>query len=141
MQSYMPSFDKNTNNFFSGFQGIPPSRLGFVCKPDMPPHINILFRARPPLEYVPLPDKGKSRPYEGVVGVNKELLDKFEKNMPEKYIPDESKRILRLKTIVDKIEKHKMENREMIKECKYFNIRYLGKRYFPYFYSFTLTMV
>lgn len=36
--------------FLPFFSGPPPSKLGFVAKPEMPPHINILFRARPPLE-------------------------------------------------------------------------------------------
>ena len=131
-QSFMTPYDKG-NTYFSGFQGVPPSRLGFVCKPDMPPHINILFRARPPLDFVPLPDKGPRRPYEGVFGLNKNILDFFQKTPPEKFIPDESKRILRLKAIIEKIEKHKAENREKLKECKYLNIRCLGRRYFPLF--------
>jgi hypothetical protein len=132
----MPHFDKN-NSYFSGFQSIPPSRLGFVCKPDMPPHINILFRARPPLEFVPLPDKVKSRPYEGIFGLNLNggVLEYFQKGQPEKFKPDESKRILRLKSIVENIEKHKADNKEKLKECKWLlNINYLCKRFFAYFY-------
>ena len=79
MQNYM-----NTNHFMTGFQGMPPSRLGFVCKPDMPPHINILFRARPPLEFVEKPFKGKCRKYEGMVSNSKNILEMFEKTKPER---------------------------------------------------------
>jgi len=125
----MQSYNSNPS-YLKGQQNVPPSRLGFVCKPDMPPHINILFRARPPLEWAPLPFKGKSRPYEGVVGIMaSEILEKFDKNAPEKYIPDDSKRIRRLKSIVESIEKHKQETRDKFKECKYLIYKYLGKRY------------
>jgi hypothetical protein len=129
----MPHFDKN-NTFMPSFQNLPPSRLGFVCKPDMPPHINILFRARPPLEYVPLPDGGKSRPYEGIFGLTPNILEMFQKGPPDKYKPDESKRILRLKSIIENCEKNKAENKEKLKECKCLFINYLGKRFFSYFY-------
>lgn len=124
-----------TNNLFmTGFQGMPPSRLGFVCKPDMPPHINILFRARPPLEYVEKPYEGECRPYEGVIGNYKNLIEMFEKT-PHEIKPIETQETRRLKSIVEKIEKHKAENKEILKECKYLNIRYLGKRCFPLFLS------
>ena len=45
---------------------IPPSELGFVCKPELPPHINILFRARPPLRFLNYPFKGIHRNYTGI---------------------------------------------------------------------------
>ncbi len=125
--------DKN-NPYISGFQGVPPSRLGFVCKPDMPPHINILFRARPPLEFVDNPGENKCRPYEGFFKYDFNILDKFEKTQPEKRIPDETKRRKRLRSMIEKIEEHKLINRENSKECKYLIIRYLGKRYFSYIF-------
>ena len=127
MQNFMTN-----NHFMTGFQGMPPSRLGFVCKPDMPPHINILFRARPPLEYVEKPIKGKCREYEGVIGNFDNILEKFEKSTPE-LRPTESKETKRLKSIVEKIERHKSENKEKLKECKYLNIKCLGKRCSPIF--------
>jgi len=120
------------NHFMTGFQGMPPSRLGFVCKPDMPPHINILFRARPPLEYVEKLIKGECREYEGVVGNFDNILEMFEKSTPE-LRPTESKETKRLKSIVEKIEGHKSENKEKLKECKYLNIKCLGKRCSPIF--------
>jgi hypothetical protein len=120
------------NNFLTGFQGMPPSRLGFVCKPDMPPHINILFRARAPLEFVPKPQKGKCRRYDGIYSGNQNLLELFENNKSN-IIPTESKELNRLKGIAEQIEKNKAEIKEKIKQCKNLTIKYLGKRYFPFF--------
>jgi hypothetical protein len=102
-----------------GFTGIPPSRLGMVCKPDMPPHINILFRARPPVEFVPRETKPRTRPYEGIT-FSENILDHFEKTDPPKYTPIEDKRVKKLKTIVTNIEKNKQDLAN--KECKYLNI-------------------
>ena len=110
-----------------GFQGMPPSRLGFVCKPDMPPHINILFRARPPMNWTPIPDKFKCRDYEGVIGNVSNILERFEKNPPPERTILESKRTKKLKSILENIEKTKAMNYEKLKECKY-NIRYLSVR-------------
>ena len=129
MQNYM-----NTNHFMTGFQGMPPSRLGFVCKPDMPPHINILFRARPPLEFVEKPFKGKCRKYEGFVGNSKNLLEMFEKTKPE-LKPIELKETKRLKSIVEKIEKHKAENKEKLKQCKYLISNILVRDSPPLFFT------
>jgi hypothetical protein len=124
MQSFISSIDKN-NSMIPSFQSIPPSRLGFVCKPDMPPHINILFRARPPLEFVPHPAKGKSRPYEGVFGFRKDLKDLFSKEPPQKHMIDDMKKLNRLKSIVKNTEDHKAENKDKMKECKYLTIKVL----------------
>lgn len=133
MQNYLSPYSTLYNNIL-GFSGVPPSRLGFVCKPDMPPHINILFRARPPMEFVPLPSKGKCRKYEGILGFNKDVLDKLEKTPPAKRPPVETKRSRRLKTVIEKIEKNKVEKKEIAKECKYLIIKYLSVRdIFPIF--------
>jgi hypothetical protein len=112
------------NNSYSsyGFQGNPPSMLGFVCKPDMPPHINILFRARPPLEFIPTPDRKKPRRITGLNDNDKNIVELFEKTAPKERPPVESKRILKLKDLLESIEKNKAENREKLKTCKYFNI-------------------
>jgi hypothetical protein len=98
-----------------------PSLLGFVCKPDMPPHINILFRARPTLEYIPLPKKSSIKNYTGIFdsNSNKNLLDLFEKTPPPKPQEEFSKYKLKLKTMVERIEKNKLINKEKFKECKY----------------------
>jgi hypothetical protein len=114
-----------------GFTGVPPSRLGFVCKPDMPPHINILFRARPPLDQVPRERRAKSTHYEGLTSSENNILERFEKTQPPKYIPIEDKRTKRLKSIVESVEKTKLENSQ--KECKYLNYKYLSVRRYPYF--------
>ena len=97
-----------------------PSMLGFVCKPDMPPHINILFRARPTLEWIPLPKKATKKHYSGIFdpNSNKNVLDLFEKTKPPKAQEEFSKYKLKLKNLVEKIEKNKIENKEKLKECK-----------------------
>ena len=58
---------------------IPPSELGFVCKPELPPHINILFRARPPLQYMEIPYKEIRRKYTGIFDNGNSILSYFEK--------------------------------------------------------------
>jgi hypothetical protein len=125
----------STNHFMTGFQGMPPSKLGFVCKPDMPPHINILFRARPPLEFVPRPLKGKCRSFEGVVG-NFDILEMFEKKQNEiqRIETPETKRFI---SIVENLEKHKSENKEKIKQCKYLISNILVRDIPPFFVLFS----
>jgi hypothetical protein len=112
---------------FLGMQGVPPSRLGFVCKPDMPPHINIFFRARPPLSFAPLPEKQECLDYSGLFSTKANILDRFEKTEPPIRVKTESKRIQRLISTVENIEKNKADNNEKLKECKY-NIKYLSVR-------------
>ena len=93
---------------------IPPSDLGFVCKPELPPHINILFRARPPLRYLKLPHKGIHRNYTGVFDLanNENILSKFEKETPENKEIKLPKHVTKIIEIIKKIEKQK----EIIKE-------------------------
>jgi len=95
--------------------------LGFVCKPDMPPHINILFRARPALEWIPFPKKTTKKHYSGILdpNSNKNVLDLFEKSEPPKREEELSKYQLKLKKIAETIEKNKIENKEKIKQCKF----------------------
>lgn len=68
------------------FQGPPPSNLGFVAKPEMPPHINILFRARPPLEYVPPTEKKTKTRYAFVHDGNLDLDKIFEDGPPPERV-------------------------------------------------------
>ena len=95
---------------------IPPSELGFVCKPELPPHINILFRARPPLRFLNYPHKGIHRNYTGVFDSeqNKNILDRFEKETPkiEKKLP---KNVIKIIEIIKSIEREKERNKERIK--------------------------
>jgi hypothetical protein len=108
----------NNFSYKLGFLGIPPSRLGFVCKPDMPPHINILFRARPPLDFIKKPEKGICRPYEGINDTFRNYRDLFEKDGPPERKDMDPFRIRKLKQVLENIEKNKAENREKLKECK-----------------------
>ena len=95
---------------------IPPSELGFVCKPELPPHINILFRARPPLRFLNYPFKGIHRNYTGVFDSsdNSNILDRFEKEplKIEKKLPKQVKKIIE---IIKSIEREKEKNKERIK--------------------------
>ena len=95
---------------------IPPSELGFVCKPELPPHINILFRARPPLRFLNYPHKGIHRNYTGIFDSeeNKNILNRFEKEPPkiEKKLPKNVKKIIE---IIKNIEREKERNKERIK--------------------------
>lgn len=104
---------------FNSVPKIPPSELGFVCKPEMPPHINILFRARPPLPYIPLKPKIIRRHYTGVFdnGNSKTILSRFEKTPPPPLEKKEPKYIIKLKNLVERLDRQKEINKEKIKEC------------------------
>jgi hypothetical protein len=117
-----------------------PSILGFVCKPDMPPHINILFRARPSLEWVPLPKKPAIKNYSGIFDDEKKnLVDLFEKNKPQNPQIELSKYNTKLKNIIEKNEKNRNINRRKLKECKYFFIFLVSILIFFFLVSFFLT--
>ena len=105
---------------------IPPSELGFVCKPELPPHINILFRARPPLPFLNKKIKSNTRFYTGVFdkGNSLNILDLFDKpnnnnnnnNNFDNFKIEESKYIKKLKNIIIKNENNKQLNKERIKK-------------------------
>ena len=98
--------------------GVPPSKLGFVCKPDMPPHINILFRARPALELRPSFPKTITYKLDGMFNEIGNFLKRFEtENNVEKPVV-ESPSEIRLKEIVRKTENKRVENNEKLQECK-----------------------
>jgi RNA recognition motif-containing protein len=93
---------------------IPPSELGFVCKPELPPHINILFRARPPLKFLNYPHKGIHRNYTGVFDMNNEnIMDRFEKST-EKIETKLPKKVKKIIDIIKNIEIEKEKNKEKI---------------------------
>ena len=96
---------------------IPPSDLGFVCKPELPPHINILFRARPPLRFLKLPHKGIHRNYTGIFDLanNENILSKFEKEAPKIKDIKLPKNIKKIIEIIVKMEKQKELNKERAK--------------------------
>ena len=98
--------------------GVPPSKLGFECKPDMPPHINILFRARPALELRPSFPKSIKSKLDGVFSGIGDYFKRFEtENDIEKPVV-ESPSEIRLTEIVRKTENKRVENNEKLQECK-----------------------
>ena len=96
---------------------IPPSDLGFVCNPELPPHINILFRARPPLRFLKLPHKDIHRNYTGVFDLanNENILSKFEKEPPKNKEIKLPKHVKKIIEIIKKIEKQKEIKKERAK--------------------------
>ena len=96
---------------------IPPSELGFVCKPELPPHINILFRARPPIRFLNYPHKDIHRNYTGVFDLanNVNVLSKFEKETPQNKEIKLPKQVTKVIEIIKKIEKQKEINKERAK--------------------------
>lgn len=111
MQSLLPF---NTN-----IPKIPPSELGFVCNSEMPPHINILFRARPPLQYLPFKHHDIKRKYTGVFPTTENILSYFEKKAPSPNQKSDSKYIEKLKNLVIRLDQQKEKNKTLISECKY----------------------
>ena len=96
------------------FNGPPPSKLGFVAKPEMPPHINILFRARPDLEYIETEEKYRNPKYDFVHDGNVDLDKLFEDGTPPERQCNETpaqrkERIWRERTVEHylKVKEHK----------------------------------
>ena len=114
---------------FNTIPKIPPSELGFVCKPELPPHINILFRARPPLQYIPIPYKGIRRKYTGIFdnGNQKNILSYFEKTSSPPKEEKDSKYVSKLKSIIKNLDKQSELNKQLIKECKYIIVKKINK--------------
>ena len=98
-------------------QKIPPSELGFVCKPELPPHINILFRARPPLRFLNFPHKDIHRNYTGIFDLanNENVLCRFEKEIPKQKEIKLPKHVTKIIDIIKKLEKQKEINKERVK--------------------------
>jgi len=135
MNSFIAPFGKISFNLFNqGFMGVPPSKLGFVCKPDMPPHINILFRARPALEKRSVEGKTKKCSYNGIFDGFTNYLEKFENNdninEDVERVQIESPCEKRFKEIVRKTENKRFENNEKLQECKYIFIKWFSP-FFP----------
>jgi hypothetical protein len=55
-----------------------------VAKQDMPHHLSILFRARPPLEYREPIEKGKCKPLRGLLDGFRDYMNLFEEGEPPK---------------------------------------------------------
>lgn len=143
MQGFPQYGISNKINPFKLNLGMVPSILGFVCKPDMPPHINILFRARPNLEWIPLPKKPAVKNYTGIYDSDpqRNVLDLFEKNKPQMEFNDFSKKNSKIKKIIENNEINRQVNRRKLKECKlifYFLVSFFWVSFLNLKYSFNL---
>lgn len=72
------------------FNGPPPSKLGFTAKAELPAHINILFRARPPLDHLETEDKEHRPKYDLIHDGNHDLDQIFEEGPPPERILGET---------------------------------------------------
>ncbi len=111
----------NTSLLPPGFvPKLPPSDLGFVCKPELPPHINILFRARPPLPYIPIHHKKIRRSYTGVFDLadDENPLSHFEQQKTNKLPEKPPKLVLKHINIIKNIERSKRILKENEKKWK-----------------------
>lgn len=86
-----------------------PSTLGFVAKTDMPHHLSILFRARPPLEHINPLEKGKYKPITGFFDQYRDYMALFEDTEPPKKIeiekPGAKKERIKKEKLVDHLVK------------------------------------
>ncbi len=84
----------------------------------MPPHINILFRARPPLDYMKAEGKKKTFNLDGLFNGFQDYLNRFE-TKADIYQPEiESTNEKRFMDIVEKTEINRLANNDKMKECK-----------------------
>jgi hypothetical protein len=104
--------------------GVPPSKLGFVCKPDMPPHINILFRSRPGLPFRQIPVKKHKTHYDGMFSNISDYKKLFENSKEVTKSEKEPLYETKIKKIVIKTEKNKRLNNEKLPECKYLVVNF-----------------
>lgn len=72
------------------FNGPPPSKLGFTAKAELPAHINILFRARPPLDHLETEDKEHRPKYDLIHDGNHDLDQIFEEGPPPERVLGET---------------------------------------------------
>ena len=97
---------------FINSMGLPSSRLGFVAKPEMPPHLNILFRARPPLEYLRPFDPSKYRHYDSIISDAGNFLGLFEGGPPPERKKEENKIEKRQRELKEKLKANKKKVKE-----------------------------
>ncbi len=102
--------------------GPPPSRLGFQAKMEMPAHINIMFRARPPLEFIkPIP-KNRCRPFDPIIDGRREYEALFEEQTDEELKQKdraiESREKQKERAWEEKLKQNLKENAKKLKECK-----------------------
>jgi len=92
---------------FINSMGLPSSRLGFVAKPEMPPHLNTLFRARPPLEYIKPLEKPKYRRYDSIISDAGNFLGLFETTVPPERPKHETSVEKRRRELKEKLKEHR----------------------------------
>ncbi len=86
--------------------GLPSSRLGFVAKPEMPPHLNVLFRARPPLEYLKPIEQPKYRHYDPIISDAGNFLGLFETGPPPERARQETPVEKQQRELKEKLRSH-----------------------------------
>lgn len=94
-----------------GPTGMQPSLLGFVAKQEMPPHLSILFRARPPLDYAEPLEKGKCKPLRGLFDGLRDYMSMFEDQEPPKPKPLEKANEKKERIKKEKLVKHLLEQK------------------------------
>ena len=73
-----------------------PSKLGFSCQTIFPPHVNILFRARPPINYIEPEQKKCRQTYSWVLSHNKNIESIFNSCKSEVKLPPPPPKILKI---------------------------------------------
>ena len=82
----------------------------------MPPHLSILFRARPPLEFAkPIP-KGKCKPLVSLLDNTRDYMSMFEQQAPPKPDPPERAHERKQRLTKEKMIKHLIQQKEETKE-------------------------
>ncbi|CDW74288.1 u1 small nuclear ribonucleoprotein 70 kda-like [Stylonychia lemnae] len=93
-----------------------PSTLGFVAKQDMPHHLSILFRARPPLEFAPHNEKGKCKPYTGYFDKHRDYFAMFEDGEPPKKQEIEKLEVKKERIKREKLVNHLVQQNQELKQ-------------------------
>jgi len=96
-----------------------PSTMGYVFKQDMPHHLSILFRARPPLEYAEPLEKGKCKPITSYFDGHRDYFALFENEEPPKKPeierPMEKRKRMKEMKMMENLKKQEEDK----KACKY----------------------
>eukprot|EP01016_Furgasonia_blochmanni_P030314 TRINITY_DN3158_c0_g1_i9.p1 TRINITY_DN3158_c0_g1~~TRINITY_DN3158_c0_g1_i9.p1 ORF type:complete len:431 (-),score=88.74 TRINITY_DN3158_c0_g1_i9:198-1406(-) len=82
---------------------------------ELPPHIQILFSARPQLPYVKPPTKPRCRKYDGLLDSHRDYLSTFEDGEPPEREYVETPKELKEKAMKKKLDDHKAELKELMK--------------------------
>ncbi|TNV73716.1 hypothetical protein FGO68_gene13667 [Halteria grandinella] len=97
------------------------SLLGFVAKQEMPDHLSILFRARPPIGYAePIP-KGKCKPITSYFDGLRDYMSLFEQTEPPKPKAQEKANEKKERIKKEKITQHLVAQKEEVKKWNPYN--------------------